>query len=143
MIHEIWARRYQTLAGKSIADEQAEVYQAFLRITEPAIANVLIAVAAGIYFEPRSEERGPDPDYAVVWIPGADRPTALHKMKLCSPAVALARLGSRFGVRVPQEAEKAAHELLRPDIKFVKCSVQKIFRLHPLPFGLQRSALET
>ena len=143
VIHEIWSRRFQTLAGKTIAEADAEVFQAFLRITEPALENVLLTVAAGIYFEPRSEERGPDPNYAVVWLPGTDRPTALHKMKLCSAAIALARLGSRFGVRVPQDSEQAAHELLRPDIKFVKCSAQRIFRLHPLPFGLQRPALET
>ena len=44
---------------------------------------------------------------------------------------------------MPHDAEQAAHEFLRPDIQFVKVAVQRILWLHPLPFGLQRSALET
>ena len=142
VVHEIWSRRFMTLAGKTVAVDRAELFQAYLRITDSALPGVLAALVQGIYFEPRSEERGPDTSFSVIWLPGADRTMALHKMRTCTHSVALARMGTRFGVRVELTNEQAAHEHLRPDVTFLKVDVQKVFRLHPLPFGLQRKAIE-
>ena len=66
VINEIWSRRFQSLAGKATEDAKADVFQAFLRLTESAFGMVLSSIVAGIYFEPRGESRGPDPDYAMI-----------------------------------------------------------------------------
>ena len=142
VVNEIWSRRFQSVQGKSVDEDRAEVFQVYFRITSTALGLVLATMLQGVYFEPRGEERGPDPEYAIVWLPGADRQTALHRMRTCTSSVALVRLGHRYGIRVAQANEQSAHELLRPDVAFVKVDIQKTFRLHPLPFGLQRSAIE-
>ena len=45
---------------------------------------------------------------------------------------------SRFGIRVIATYEEAAHRELRPGDSFIKVDVSRIYRLHPLPHGLQR-----
>ena len=44
----------------------------------------------------------------------------------------------RYGIRVLATYEAAAHAELRPGDDFIKVTVAKIYRIHPLPHGLQR-----
>ena len=76
-------------------------------------------------------------DYSVIWLPGANRDTACHRLKLTSHGLSLVRLKHRFGIRV-LSTEEAAFRELRPNEEFMKVAVTKIYRLHPLPHGLQR-----
>lgn len=46
---------------------------------------------------------------------------------------------ARFGIRVKASLEAAAHAELRPGTDFVKVTVKVIYRVHPLPHGLQRT----
>ena len=140
VIHEIWARRFQTLEGRQCPSASAAVFQAFLRIAIPACDSILKTNVDGIYFEPRSDGlRSTSPDYAVIWLPGANHEMAIHKLKLTTHGMSLVRLKQRFGIRVPTEHEKAAHKELRPGDEFLKVAVTLVYRLHPLPHGLQRS----
>ena len=140
VVHEVWARRFQSIEGKQCSSDKAEVFQAFLRVATPAMENILKMLVTGIYFEPRSDGlRTTSSDYAVIWLPGASRETALHKMKTTTLALSLVRLKNRYGDRVHASHEAAIHKELRPGDQFLKVDVCYVYRLHPLPHGLQRA----
>ena len=130
VIHEVWGRRFQSMDGKS---------KPFLRIATPALDELLRVAVDGVYFEPRAAgTRATDPDYSVIWLPGANRDAAVHRLKLTTHGLSLVRTKGRFGIRVIATYEEAAHRDLRPGETFVKVDVTRIYRLHPLPHGLQR-----
>eukprot|EP00435_Cladocopium_sp_Y103_P017800 s1742_g4.t1 len=142
VIHEIWARRFQSLEGRVQPAAQALVFQAFLRVASSALEELLPFVAEGIYLEPRCEAtKSTDTTYAVVWIPGATRESAMHKLKTIQHGLGLVRLKQRYGIRVKAIHEQLVHQELRPNDSYVKTTVTKVWRLHPLPHGLSRAQL--
>ena len=141
VVHESWGRKFHTLDNKSVRPETAVTFTIYLRIASPATDELLHICHPGVYMEPRSETRQTDPAYSVIWIPGATRDLALHKLKLLTHGISLARMKTRFGIRVLTTYEAAAHAELRPGADFVKVAVKMVFRLHPLPHGLQRAQL--
>ena len=60
-------------------------------------------------------------------------------MKTIPKAIAVARVGTKFGLRVLDADEADVFALVRPGLEFVKAKVTKRFRLHPLPHGTQRA----
>ena len=137
---EIWGRRFQTMDGRKVAADQSEIFQAFLRIAAPAMEGILALLMEGIYFEPRSADlKATDSDYAVVWLPGATREVAYHKLKLAGHGISLVRLKHRFGIRVVAAYEAHTYRELRPNEEFVKVEVAYVYRIHPVPHGLQRA----
>ena len=64
----------------------------------------------------------------MIWLPGANRDTAYHRLKLTSHGLSLVRLKHRFGIRVLSAYEEAA---FRDSV-----AVTKIYRLHPLRFPM-------
>ena len=142
VIHEIWARKFQSLEGRTLPADQAALFQAFLRVTSAAVEEILPSVVNGIYFEPRcATTKSTDNDYAVVWIPGATHEAAVHKLKTVSQGLGLVRMKQRYGIRVKAAHEETVYTQLRPGDNFVRVTINKIFRLHPLPHGLQRAQL--
>ena len=139
VIHEVWGRRFQTIEGRTKPAPDAELFMAFLRIAAPALDELLRVVVDGVYLEPRATgSKATDGDYSVVWLPGATRETAVHRLKLTTHGLSLVRMKSRFGIRVIATYEEAAHRELRPGDSFIGVDVSRIYRLHPLPHGLQR-----
>eukprot|EP00435_Cladocopium_sp_Y103_P037958 s173_g10.t1 len=137
---EIWGRRFQTIEGKQTTADKSEIFQAFLRIAAPALDTLLALVIEGVYLEPRSGDlKATDSDYAVVWLPGATREVAYHKLKLTGHGISLVRMKHRFGIRVATTYEAHTYKELRPSEEFVKVDIQFVYRIHPLPHGLQRA----
>eukprot|EP00438_Fugacium_kawagutii_P005625 Skav235143 [mRNA] locus=scaffold1072:54894:59036:- [translate_table: standard] len=142
VLYEIWGRRFQTMEGRISPAGQAEVFQAFLRVAQSAVSSLLPTLVDGIYFEPRCDgSRGTDTGYSVVWIPGATREIALHKLKLSSHGITLVRMKQRFGIRIHDRYEEATHNELRPGEDYHRVTVTYVYRLHPLPHGLQRAQI--
>eukprot|EP00435_Cladocopium_sp_Y103_P041171 s401_g11.t1 len=139
VVHDLWGRRFQSLEGKTQPAHTAEQFIVFLRIATPAMEDLLKILCEGVYMEPRaSGVKATDTDYSVVWLPGANREIALHRLKLTSHGLSLVRMKNRFGIRVISTYEEMAFKELRPSEVFVKVEVSRIYRLHPLPHGLQR-----
>ena len=129
---KFWGRRFQNLEGKTTPGPQAELFMAFLRIASPALDDLLRVVTDGVYFEPRAAgSKSTDSDYSVIWLPGANREAALHRLKLTTHGLSLVRMKQRYGIRVIATYEEAAHRDLRPGEPFVKVDISKIYRLHP------------
>ena len=85
----------------------------------------------GLYFEPRDEAtRSAHPGFAVVWIPQGDLERAQHLLRTTPEALAIARLKSRYGLRVTSKNEQVVHEALRPNADFVQVRSTYIYRLH-------------
>ena len=81
VIHEIWGRRFQTLEGKATSADQSALFQVFLRVAAPALSELVASIVEGIYMEPRADaSRTPDPILRHLWIPGANRDMAHHKL---------------------------------------------------------------
>eukprot|EP00435_Cladocopium_sp_Y103_P053215 s2024_g17.t1 len=139
VVHDLWGRRFQSLEGKIQSAPAAEQFVVFLRVATPALEDLLKVVSDGVYLEPRaSGTKATDSDYSVVWLPGATRDAALHRLKLTSHGLSLVRMKNRFGIRVISTYEEQAFKELRPSETFVKVDVSRIYRVHPLPHGLQR-----
>ena len=144
VVHEIWTRRFQTLEGKVVPAQKADVFQAYLRVATAVVSHLVKLTVDGVYIEPRSSsERSTDPAYSVVWVPGATKDLALHKLKLTSFGLSLVRLKQRFGIRVLSEHEEKTYSEIRPGEEFLKVKVTAVYRIHPLPHGLQRSQVAT
>ena len=142
VIIEVWGRRFQSLDSKVLPAPKADMFMTFLRIATPALDYVLKTVADGVYLEPRAAGvKATDSNYAVIWLAGANRETAVHRLKLSVHGLSLVRMKTRFGIRVPARHEEAAHRELRPGDSFLKVNVARVYRLHPLPHGLQRAQL--
>ena len=125
VIHEIWGRRYQTLEGKAVPADQAALFQVYLRIAAPTLAELLASIVEGIYLEPRSDvTRSTGPDYSVIWLAGATRDSAHHKLKTTSHG--LVRMKQCYGIRVLTTYEAAAHAELRPGDDCIKVNVAKV-----------------
>ena len=140
VIHETWGRRFQTLDGKALSPVDSVLFTVFVRIAAQAVDEILLLTVAGIYFEPRCDvSKQTDSRYSVIWVPGATREIALHKLKLLTHGLSLVRMKTRYGIRVKASLEAAAHAELRPGTDFVKVTVKVIYRVHPLPHGLQRT----
>ena len=139
---DIWARQWCRLAGSRVKAGDADVFQAYLRVPASAALHLLRLNCQGLYFEPRaSDGSGPHPAWSVVWLPGANLAAAQHALRTTEKAVALARLGVKYGLRTREADEQQVFEAHRPQHQFLKVRVSAHFRLHPLPHGLQRSSL--
>ena len=139
---DIWARQWCRLAGGRVKPSEADVFQAFVRLPSSALPHAFRIAMPGIYLEPRaSDGSGPHSSWAVVWLPGATASQALHYLRTTEKAIALTRLGSKYGVRTKEADEQQVFEALRPQHQFLKVRVAAHYRLHPLPHGYQRTAL--
>ena len=142
VIQEVWARKFLSITGKVVDPELSDIFQFYLRVARSASSQVLQINVDGIYMEPRKPDlTGTDPAYSVVWLPKADKPTAIRALKSFEGALALIRVKDRYGVRVAAKDAAAGYKALRPDMPFVDVTVTKVFRLHPVPHGVQRHVL--
>lgn len=107
-----------------------------------ALPHLFRVTFSGLYLEPRAADgSGPHSAWAVVWLPGATAAQATHSLKITAKAVALTRLGTKYGLRTKEADEQAVFEALRPQHQFVKVRIAAKYRLHPLPHGFQRHNL--
>ncbi|CAE7673569.1 unnamed protein product [Symbiodinium sp. CCMP2592] len=135
---DVWARQWSKLSGGKTKAADAEVFQTFVRMPSSALPHVFLAPFPGLYVEPRAAD-GSEPHgaWAVVWLPGHTATQASHLLKITEKAVALTRLGNKFGLRTKEADEQAVFEALRPSHQFIKVRIVARYRLHPLPHGFQ------
>ena len=143
VIHEVWGRRFQQLQGTEISSSKADVFVAFIRVHQCAFLELLAVQVRGLYMEPRSSgSRGASKDYVVIWLSDDKVEDAGHRLRTTEHAVGLARAKNRYGIRVLAQHEEQVYRSLRPQQEFVKVDIQCIYKLHPLPFGLQKISVQ-
>ena len=143
VIHEVWARKFQADSNAVAPPLQADQFQVYLRISKSALPELIKVNAVGLYVEPRSPtHRGPSDEYSVIWLPGLSREDALHKLRMTTGALSVARFRGRYGLRVAAKQEESIHAILRPETDYVKLRVNHTWKLHPLPYGIQKPAVQ-
>ncbi len=142
-ILDTWGFRWHTLDGHKTNPGKAAVLSLYIRLLESNFNSVhSLSGQHGVFFEPRcSDSPGPDPRFAVIWLPQANLQEALHRVRTNDHLLTVCRLGSRYGVRCLAKHEEAQYRALCPGKPYVKCEIKEIFRLEPLPPGLQRHSL--
>ncbi len=143
VVMDVWARSWFTLRGKRATMEEAEVFQAYIRIPQVCALPVQrMSGQEGFYAEPRQTDgKGPDATTTVIWIPNANLPEAQHRFKTLERAVAITRFGLKYGIRVAMKDAEQVHQILAPQEPFMNFDIQKIWELRPLPHGTQKSAI--
>lgn len=142
ILMEIWSRTYSKTEGGKAAPPDAQTFWVFVRVPKSLVSALLQVQCPGIYLEPRSDEKGHDEQYRVIWLPSRSLADAQHACRTCLHALGLVRLRREYGVRVLATNEEAAFKALRPDATFVPTQVQRIFQLFPLPHGLQKAGVQ-
>eukprot|EP00438_Fugacium_kawagutii_P001787 Skav235966 [mRNA] locus=scaffold592:118205:122734:+ [translate_table: standard] len=142
-IIDVWGYHWHMLDGVKATPSNAAVLSLYLRVLESNFEVIhALSGTAGTFFEPRCTDKpGPDPQYAVIWIPKSTLKEAQHRVRTLDPAIAVCRLGSKYGVRCLAKHEATVHQDLRPDRPFVQCVVSEVYRVEPLPIGTQRQSL--
>ena len=139
LLLDIWSRAYHRLEGGKASSDQASTFQALLRVPSTAELHLQRLQVPGVYFEPGSDDGfAPHDQYSVIWLPMLDKAAVVHQLRTLDRAIALARLGKKFGVRTRESDEAELFRQLRPGQEYIKVKVNARYKLHPLPFGCQR-----
>ena len=138
---EVWSRTFAKPEGQRIAAEEASVFWVFVRIPKFVVKALLQVNTPGIYFEPRSDDKGHDNDYRVIWLSARTLEEAQMACRTSIHALGLVRLKRKYGIRVEAEHEEATFRQLKPDVPYVATQVQRIWQLFPLPHGLQKAGV--
>ena len=139
LLLDVWNRQFARSGGGKSPPEQAASFQCYVRVPATALQHLARLSVPGFYTEPRAASgTGPHESYSVVWLSETTLTAAQHVCRTCSKAVALVRLGRKYGVRVRESDEGEVFQALRPGQEFVHVRVSMRFKLHPLPHGAQR-----
>ena len=143
VVQDVWGRSFQKMAGGKTDPSQAEMVQIFARIPRLALRQLnQESGRTGVYIEPRAESTlGPCPGFAVVWLPGKTLAEAQHIMATHEKALGIARLGQKWGIRVKTEDEAMLFGALRPGQIFMQLKLNAIYKVYPLPYGMQRAGV--
>lgn len=142
-IFDLWRRQWLSLSMKNASASQAEVFMVNLRYAKAAEQSVLPRSGlGGVFLEPRSlDAREPDPHFQVLWMAKYSVQDLLH-IKQCNPGVlGLARLGTRFGLRILASDMHTLGKTLKPEAILLGGGPRMDFELGPVPFGLDRSGV--
>lgn len=142
-ILDVWGYHWHTTDGTKATPGKATVLSVYIRVLESNFNTVhALSGQAGVFFEPRANATpGGDPNFSVIWLPHASLADVQHKVRTHDQLIAVCRLGNKFGVRCLAKHEEVIYKELCPAKPFVKCTVREIYRLEPLPAGIQKQSL--
>ena len=140
---DVWGFSWHKTDGGKAQPASAEVLSVFIRVPESNFASLHFASGhAGVFFEPRQTDApGPDPKFAVVWVPQHTLADISHKVKTHDLALAACRLGVKYGIRCYAKNQEELHKSLNLKKPFVSCAVKQVYRIEPLPAGTQRQSI--
>ncbi len=141
---DVWRRQWVSATFKMVPPDQAEVFIVNVRFSKDAERSVLsVSGENGIFVEPRSlDGRQPVHDWQVLWLHRTSLKEVMH-VKQCNPnVVGVARLGSRFGVRVHVDHAVEVGAIVKPDTVILAAGARQHFEIGPIPFGFDRAAVQ-
>ena len=139
VVQDVWGRSFQKMAGgKTDPDLCTDTSPCSAAPRQPNQEPG----RTGVYIEPRAESTlGPCPGFAVVWLPGKTLAEAQHIMATHEKALGIARLGQKWGIRVKTEDAAMLFGALRPGQIFMQLKLNAIYKVYPLPYGMQRAGV--
>ena len=144
LVLDLWARAFHTLEGRYTKPDNAEYWSALLRVPQSAHLELQrISGTVGLFLEPRCDTgRESDSGYQVVWLQEASFDRVLHLCRVTPNTIAVARIQRKFGIRFAAQHVAVGFKTLRPSDEYLPVTIQKIWRLCPLPFGTLRHGLQ-
>ena len=142
-IVDVWRRQFLRQGFRPEPPSTASIYSVCIRVPSCIGEKVLAASGqGGVYFEPRTPDaKDIDRSYDVVWIPRADKGSAMHLRQTNPISCGLARSGDRWGLRVRSDQAHKVHQSVRPDAVFLEQGPRLHFSISPIPYGTDRQAL--
>ena len=143
IVLDVWSRGYFTPQGKATKPDQSAYFQCLIRIPSVVLESIIRQNLCGIYFEPRAAEtKGVNSDFTVLWMTGLNRDQTLHRLRTSAHGLSLARMHSRYGIRVKTGVAELAHKELKPDETFNAVQVRQVYTLFPVPHGVHRQQIQ-
>ena len=143
VVLDVWSRSWMTLRGQRADPREAEMFAVLMRVPKENYKNIQnLSGQNGLYIEPRqSDGRGPLDSTTVLWLPDQTLQEVTHKLKMTERAMAVARVGNKYGLRVPATEAAKIHQDLLPEQPFHHFHVQRIYEVRPLAHGTQRTSV--
>ena len=144
-IFDIWRRQWLNLSFHQVAPHAADIFAVNVRFDRKIEQSVVgHSGTQGVFVEPRSVDgKSTNDDFAIIWLPRKTMIEVQHLRQTKPGIYGIARLGSRWGVRVAAvDAPRIATEL-RPDIILLQGGDKVEYEIGPIPFGMDRAALAT
>ena len=142
-IVDVWRRQFLREGFRPEVPKAATIFTVCFRVPK-CIRDRIIACGGtgGVYAEPRTlDAKEIDRSFDVVWIPRSDKTSVMH-LKQTNPAVlSIARLGDRWGLRVPASQAQEVHQQIRPEAVYLEQGPRCHFHAGPIPYGTDRQAL--
>eukprot|EP00438_Fugacium_kawagutii_P015074 Skav234498 [mRNA] locus=scaffold2015:27635:55825:- [translate_table: standard] len=144
-IFQTWSLGYFK-NSKKVPPTEAVYAHCFVRVSESVVDKLLsLSGRYGMYATPRSNDRGTDPAYKVIRLPGLTRDEAQLQADAVDTALGLVRSGRGYGVRVRQGSYASAKKTLFPDLDTSDESDSggsKRFRLLNVPQTFDRATVK-
>ena len=140
---DVWRRQWVNAMFKPVAPEVAEIFFVNVRYIQSAERSVLsVSGEGGLFIEPRSlDGKEPVYDWQVLWMHRMMLKDVLHIKQVQPHVIGVARLGNRFGVRVHCDHAVEVGALVKPDTVILAAGTRMDFEIGPIPFGLDRAAV--
>ena len=140
---DVWRRQWLNLQFRPVAQEEASIFIVNLRFVHSLEERVLrLSGHAGLFLEPRTvDSRDAHLDYQVLWMPKANQAEIERLCRTNPMAVGIARLGSRYGLRVFTKDASTVGQQVKPGSIFLASGTRLSFEVGPLPFGYDRLSL--
>lgn len=141
---DVWRRQWLNLTFKPSPPEQSDIFMVNVRYAQQVERAVLeVSGFHGLFVEPRSlDGRTAVADYQVLWLHRMGLKEVMH-IKQCQPnVIGAARIGSRLGIRVRAEHAVSVGALVKPDMVVLQSGARFNFEVGPVPFGLDRAAVQ-
>eukprot|EP00435_Cladocopium_sp_Y103_P073106 s153_g42.t1 len=144
LILDLWARSWHRADSKFTKPKEAVMWTALIRVPASATRYLqALSGQCGLYIEPRSASgKEADSAFGIIWLGPISLQDAHHKLKTTKNAIAIGRINNKYGLRFLSDHLETAHQELKPDEQYTGASVQEIYKLYPLAWGTQRTALQ-
>ena len=144
LVLDLWARSWHRGDARYTKPADAEYWSVLIRVPQSAqISLQSLSGQHGLYVEPRNDcGKMADERFGMIWLGELSLQELGHKLKTTPGALAIGRLKNKYGLRFWNADLEKGYKTLKPTEQFVDTKVQTLYKLFPLPFGLQRIALQ-
>eukprot|EP00438_Fugacium_kawagutii_P008724 Skav216390 [mRNA] locus=scaffold1241:366023:371056:+ [translate_table: standard] len=142
-IVDVWGRQFLNKKFQKTKGPEAELFVVQLRVSQDKVGHIMDGNAReGRFYEPRSANgRQPNEMFSVVWLAKKSwGDVQISKQTNCHPCW-LVRSADRYGLRIRAEHAKDTHKQHKPDQEYLAGTDLQTFRVGPLPFSTNKSAL--
>ncbi len=116
-----WSIKAWGEGKKPIHYSNANHWHGYFRIQDDLLGSVLSrSGAAGIFMNPKTQDKRHDHRFATVAIPGQSLQEVIAKAEQCKHSVGIAKMGAQFAIRCKREHLSAVRQFVMPESAFVE-----------------------